>query len=92
MFCTLGAPLLVLSPTAGVLVALVGWVTKQTAHIERRQATVSDRRKQSRNGRRQSDPHRHWRRLTWLLAAYIAYISLRWLPASVRRLLTRSTA
>jgi len=67
-------------------------VSNQTVERDRRHAGVSDRRKQSRNGRRRSDPRRNWRRIAWLLAAYAAYASLRWLPLNVRRLITRPPA
>jgi hypothetical protein len=77
---------------AGVFVALLGRVFKKTDEIDRRQAERSDRRKLSRNGRRRSDLLRHWRRFAWLAGAYIAYTSLRWLPATVRRFITRSAA
>jgi hypothetical protein len=53
---------------------------------------VNDRRKQPRNGRRGSDPRRNWRRLAWLFAAYIAYVSVRWLPPGVRRFFNRPVA
>jgi hypothetical protein len=67
-------------------------VSRQTVEIDRRHARVFDRRRHSRNGRRRSDPRSHWRRLAWLLAAYAAYVSLRWLPENVRRLIARRPA
>jgi len=47
-----------------------------------------DRRRQSRSGRRTDDPHVspwHWRRAAWLFAAYVAFLSIRSMPATVRK-------
>jgi hypothetical protein len=57
--------------------------------MERRASPRTDRRKHSRGGRRTSDPHVNWRRLTWLFAAYALYLSVRTLPASVWRFFKR---
>jgi hypothetical protein len=77
---------------AGVFVASIQRVFEKTDEIDRRDGTMSDRRKQSRNGRRRSDPYRRWRRLVWLIIAYVSYVSLRRLPASMRRLIRRPAA
>ncbi len=60
--------------------------------MERRQAH-GDRRKNSRSGRRKSDPRVEWRwrRIAWLFAAYAAFLSVRSLPESVRKFFARST-
>jgi len=76
----------------GVFVASDRRVWSKPPEIERRRRGVSDRRQHPLNGRRRSDPRRNWRRLTWLVAAYAAYVSLRWLPPGVRRFITRSPA
>jgi len=55
--------------------------------VERRDGTRADRRKNSRSGRRTTDPHFNWRRIAWMFAAYAAYVSVRSLPATVRRLI-----
>lgn len=61
-------------------------------HVERRSGERRDRRKNSRSGRRASDPHgRNWRRVAWLFGAYAAFLSVRSLPASLRRLWRRET-
>jgi hypothetical protein len=65
-------------------------VSQKPFETERRDGGRSDRRKRSRSGRRSADPHRNWQRLTWLFAFYVAYVSLRSLPASIRRVFTRS--
>jgi hypothetical protein len=58
---------------------------------ERRGAFRSDRRKQSRSGRRAQDPRVHWRRLAWLFAGYAIYLSIRALPRTLRqKFLSRS--
>ena len=41
------------------------------SHGERRAEGRVDRRRISRSGRRTSDPHVNWRRLTWLFAVYV---------------------
>ena len=56
-----------------------------TAIPERRGAPRGDRRKNSRSGRRATDPHTNWRRLAWLFAAYAAYLSIRSLSATMKR-------
>jgi hypothetical protein len=59
---------------------------------ERRVAARADRRKQSRSGRRNDDPHVNWRRVAWLFAGYALYISARSLPATVKaKILRRPT-
>jgi hypothetical protein len=62
--------------------------------VERRASAPSDRRTQSRNGRRQSDPQPEWRwrRAAWLFAASAAVVSIRSLPSNLRRLFGRRTA
>jgi len=52
---------------------------------ERRTPERRDRRKQSRSGRRASDPHTNWRRVGWLFATYGIYLSFRSLPASIKK-------
>jgi hypothetical protein len=59
---------------------------------ERRAAARSDRRKQSRSGRRAGDPHTNWQRVAWIFAAYAAYLSVRSLPSTLRRYLQRTGA
>ncbi len=56
---------------------------------DRRNPRSSDRRRNSRSGRRASDPHMNWRRLAWLFAAYAVYLSIRSLPATIKRYLRR---
>jgi hypothetical protein len=54
----------------------------------------ADRRRHSRSGRRTEDPHVsewHWRRVAFLFAAYVAYVSLRTLPSTVQRWFKRSS-
>ena len=51
---------------------------------------ASDRRKNSRGGRRSGDPHKNWRSLAWLFAAYATYLSVRSLPATLRRMFKRT--
>jgi hypothetical protein len=75
--------------STGVAVALCGNVGEvQKGSTDRRQSR-GDRRKQSRSGRRASDPSVgwRWRRIAWLFAAYAAYISLRSLPETLRKYL-----
>ena len=57
---------------------------------ERRGSERDDRRKNSRGGRRTSDPRVNWRRLAWLFAAYATYLSVRQIPATIRRLFKRT--
>lgn len=59
---------------------------------ERRSSTGTDRRRNSRSGRRTSDPRVNWRRIAWLFAAYAAYLSLRALPETLRRFVRRAEA
>jgi hypothetical protein len=61
---------------------------RQKHHPERR---VADRRKNSRGGRRRTDPRKNWRRLAWLFAAYATFLSLRSLPESLRRMFNSRT-
>jgi hypothetical protein len=57
---------------------------------DRRGATPrTDRRKQSRSGRRANDPRVNWRRLAWLFAGYALYLSARSLPATVKNKIFR---
>jgi hypothetical protein len=51
----------------------------------------TDRRKNSRSGRRKTDPHTNWRRIAWLFAVYAAYLSVRSLPATVKNFFRRTT-
>jgi hypothetical protein len=57
---------------------------------DRRHTRSGDRRRNSRSGRRATDPHMNWRRIAWLFAAYAFYLSIRSLPATVKRLFQRS--
>ena len=59
-------------------------------NIDRRQAARSDRRRNSRSGRRAGDPRVNWRRRAWLFAAYALYLTVRSLPATIKRLLQRA--
>jgi hypothetical protein len=56
-----------------------------------RRVVGGDRRKNTRGGRRTSDPHTNWRwrRLAWLFAAYAVYLSLRSLPATLKEYFAR---
>jgi hypothetical protein len=56
---------------------------------ERRTEARTDRRKRSRSGRRNEDPHVNWRRVAWLFAGYALYISARSLPATVKNKIFR---
>jgi hypothetical protein len=76
----------------GVDVAFPNDVSELASHGERRAEGRADRRKTSRSGRRSSDPHGHGRRVTWLFASYGIYMSVRWLPATIKRLFTRQTS
>src|SRR5438034_189674 len=62
-----------------------GRVTVTETVPERRSDGRRDRRKNSRSGRRSADPH-DWRRVAWLFGLYAAYLSLRSVPAAIRRL------
>ena len=64
-------------------------VAENSRESERREMERSDRRKNSRSGRRTTDPHVNWRRLTWLFAGYALYLSIRSLPETVRRVFRR---
>ncbi len=63
------------------------WCVPETTSAipERRAAPRGDRRKNSRSGRRASDPRTNWRRLAWLFAAYATYLSIRSLTAMMKR-------
>jgi hypothetical protein len=61
----------------------------EPATAERRVADRRDRRANSRSGRRKGDPRMNWRRIAWLFGAYAAYLSVRSIPASLKRLLRR---
>jgi len=62
---------------------------RKKRETERRQPEHADRRKNSRGGRRDGDPRVNWRRLAWLFAAYATYLSIRSLPATLRRMFRR---
>jgi len=64
----------------------------KVSNMERRYASGGDRRRRSRSGRRASDPRVNWRRLAWLFAAYAVYVSVRSLPATVRKIFQRTPA
>jgi hypothetical protein len=64
-------------------------VSELASHGERRAEARADRRKTSRSGRRASDPHFNWRRVTWLFAVYAIFMSVRSLPATIKRFFTR---
>jgi hypothetical protein len=68
-------------------------VSESKTAERRRRERGADRRKHSRSGRRTTDPHGHsrWRRLAWMFAGYAAYLSLRSIPAAIRRLIRRDT-
>jgi len=67
-------------------------VTQGTS-VDRRTTPRADRRKNSRNGRRGTDPRsNNWRRAAWLFGVYAVYLSVRSLPATFRRLWRRNTA
>jgi hypothetical protein len=62
-----------------------------TAASSDRRVVDAERRRNSRGGRRTSDPHTNWRwrRLAWLFAAYAVYVSVRSLPATVKSYFAR---
>jgi hypothetical protein len=60
------------------------------SNSDRRHTVSGDRRRNSRSGRRTSDPHTNWRRIAWLFAAYAVYLSIRSLPTTVKRFFQRS--
>ena len=85
-----GAARFLVVPLRGARVACLSGVTDTTIPtIERRSKPRTDRRKQSRGGRRTADPHVNWRRIAWVFAAYAIYLSVRSLPASVWRFFKR---
>jgi hypothetical protein len=55
-----------------------------------RRGVGKDRRKNSRGGRRDGDPHTNWRRIAWLFAAYAVYLSVRSLPTTMKNYFKRS--
>jgi hypothetical protein len=59
---------------------------------ERRTANRGDRRKHSRSGRRSTDPRWNWHRLAWFFGVYALCMSVRSLPAKLRRAFKRSAA
>jgi hypothetical protein len=59
------------------------------SHGERRSARQSDRRRNSRSGRRANDPHVNWRRIAWLFGAYATLLSVRSVPATIKRFFGR---
>jgi hypothetical protein len=59
--------------------------------VDRRSPDRRDRRKRSRSGRRARDPHTNWRRVYWLFGAYALYLSVRNVPATIRRLWRHET-
>ena len=74
---------------AGSEVAFSFNVPDTVPAIERRASNRTDRRRNSRSGRRASDPHTNWRRIAWLFAAYAVYLSVLSLPASVKGVFNR---
>jgi len=79
---------------AGVLVAFIERVLQSTSTESERRMPGPDRRRRTRSGRRYSDPHVsdwqwRWRRIAWIFAAYAAYLSLRSVPETLRRLFRR---
>jgi hypothetical protein len=64
----------------------------KVSNKERRGASGGDRRRNSRSGRRDGDPRVNWRRLAWLFAAYAVYVSVRSLPATVKKMFQRTPA
>jgi hypothetical protein len=79
---------------AGVRVASQSAAMSDTTASPDRRVVGADRRKLSRGGRREADPHTswRWRRLAWLFAAYAVYLSVRSLPATVKDFFTRKHA
>jgi hypothetical protein len=59
--------------------------------LERRRRPSGDRRRNSRSGRRASDPRFNWRRLAWLFATYAVYLSIRSLGDTIKRVFQRPT-
>jgi hypothetical protein len=70
-----------------------GVMSETAVSIERRATSADrvDRRKNSRGGRRTSDPHNswRWRRLAWFFAAYAVYLSARALPRTLKGYFSR---
>src|SRR5215204_2834852 len=76
----------------GAAVAFTSRVADSPAtRTDRRSPDRRDRRKYSRSGRRARDPRSSWGRIYWLFGAYAVYLSVRKLPATLRRLLRRET-
>jgi len=68
----------------GVGIAWLANVSENSkATTERRSSDRSDRRENSRGGRRGSDPHVNWQRVAWLFALYAIFMSVRSLPSTV---------
>jgi len=63
---------------------------REVPSADRRDSRQTDRRKNTRGGRRDGDPRVHWRRIAWLFAAYAMYVSIRSLPSTLRRLFKRA--
>ena len=59
-------------------------VPATSAPVPDRRANRTDRRKNSRSGRRATDPRSNWRKVAWLFAAYAVYLSIRSLPSTVK--------
>jgi hypothetical protein len=64
----------------------------KVSNTERRSLSARDRRRNSRSGRRDGDPRVNWRRIAWLFAAYAVYVSVRSLPATVKKMFQRAPA
>jgi hypothetical protein len=69
-------------------------VSETTTPVPDRRSNVvnNDRRRNSRSGRRKTDPHTNWRRIAWLFALYAAYLSIRSLPSTVKTFFKRTTS
>jgi hypothetical protein len=67
-------------------------VSETTIPVPDRRSTPpgSDRRKNSRSGRRAADPRVNWSRVAWRFAAYALILSARSLPSSVKKVFLRS--
>jgi len=76
----------------GAEVASFAIVAETTIPVPDRRSTAprNDRRKNSRSGRRATDPRVDWRRAAWRFAAYALFLSARSLPASVKKFFLRS--
>jgi len=55
------------------------------------EARRHDRRKNSRGGRRSSDPRANWRHRVWLFCGYAFYLGVRSLASGKTRLFNRQT-